>query len=142
MKLQNLKISACLVCLLFIAGLSSSSFGDVLCISDNGHVEIESVCTPCCLENANSCFLSKADTAHDHHEGCDNCSDLSLDSPKLRIRNVSPEIDINHNVYLSTPAFGYDNSCTFSDIDLFDVELFPPISDLSSLMISTTIIIC
>jgi len=66
------------VCLLFVAGLALGSPGSVLCVGDDDHVKIESVCQPCCGDSETACNLTLSGSKHDHHDDCADCTDLSL----------------------------------------------------------------
>ena len=59
---------------------------DVLCIGEDGHIEIETNCLPCCNEIETSCEINVEEDLHDEHEDCNNCSDLSLSSSFLTKR--------------------------------------------------------
>ena len=53
---------------------------DVLCIGEDGHIEIETNCLPCCNNIETSCEINVEEDLHDEHVGCNNCSDLILGS--------------------------------------------------------------
>ncbi len=81
MKLIVHKIFVWPLSILLIVGFSQIGSGDVLCIGEDGHVEIETECLPSCNEAADICELSEQSQQHDEHDDCNNCSDLSLDEP-------------------------------------------------------------
>ena len=66
------------LCLLFIAGIALGKRGGALCVGDNGHFKVESVCQSCCGNPDEACFLVEANPAHDHHDDCANCTDHLL----------------------------------------------------------------
>jgi len=71
-----------LLCLLIIAGITFGNLGGVICVGDNGHVKIESTCTPDCNDAEPAPLTGTADDSSEHHDDCVNCSDLPLYSPK------------------------------------------------------------
>jgi hypothetical protein len=81
MKLQNQKIVAWPVCLIFLFGLFFVGNGAVLCIGDDGHIEFETFCIPGCDETKE---VSETELSVDlkvEHIDCSNCTDIDLDSP-------------------------------------------------------------
>ena len=67
--------------ILLLIGFFQIGSGDVLCVGEDGHIEIETECLPCCNEAEAVCGLSEQGDIHDEHDDCNNCSDLPLDSP-------------------------------------------------------------
>ncbi len=142
MKRKNMKLSVLPICLLFIVGLTFSSFGDILCVSDSGHIKVESICNPCCDETANPCFLNKTDFGHEHHDSCDNCSDLSLESPKILDRLSNSDFGLVNFSSNSLHLFSVNNDLTISSQRYRNKELSYTISKEVDILISTTVIIC
>ena len=96
------------MCLLILTlvGLTYSSFGDVLCIGEDGHIEIESTCQPCCGEPNDFCSTLESDAKHNHHDECDNCSDLSLDGQFWQRKQADSFLD---NIkFTSFPSVNFD----------------------------------
>lgn len=77
------------LCLLFVTGITLSSFGYVLCLGDNGHIGTESVCHNCCSDPEEVCFFKQIPTDHDHHE-CRTCTDRPLIQDTFLHRRVAP----------------------------------------------------
>jgi len=71
-----------LLCLLLTAGITLGSFGGVICLGENGHVKIESICSPDCNDSDQTCATDPAGEGADHHDDCVDCSDLPLYEPK------------------------------------------------------------
>lgn len=142
MKLENLKISAWFFGLLFIIGLSSNSVGDVLCVNDDGHVKVESICTPCCDEPIEACVVSNPNKGHEHHDDCDDCSDLPLESHKRLERISSYDFGLIHYssnlLYLVNFNIDYTNSFQ----KYRNKEFSHTFSKEVDILISTTVIIC
>ena len=142
MNLRIQKIIAWPLRLFFIVGLTIAESGDVLCISDDGHIKIESICQPCCNTTDNVRLLTSSDSRHNHHDDCYNCSDLQLNGPiwyrqnSESISNIiliksQPLFAFNHNTNSTRPI-----SSRFADTGSFRGH------DRSALMISTTVLIC
>ena len=88
------------VCLLFVAGLTLGNSGSVLCVGDDDHVKVESVCQPYCNDSEAGCILRQPGSNHDHHEDCANCTDLPLIQDFLSQRPISKTND-NGTICLS-----------------------------------------
>lgn len=133
---------AWLKCLLLVAGTTLGSFGEVLCIGDDGHAKVEQMCQPCCGETDDSCFLTAFDGERDHHDDCYSCFDLPLDGPTWLRRNPETAINAFHIVSVPSQSFSpcFDNGC--SDYSLYAVRDFLSNRDHSALLISTTVLIC
>jgi hypothetical protein len=106
------------MCLLFIVGLAVGSNGSILCIGDNGHTNIESICQPCCGEAEDSCDLAESNSNHDHHDECDNCTDRPLFQDPLLSRSISRldidgKISLGHLIY---QAFNLNSQTLSSSI--------------------------
>ena len=129
-------------CFLLLAGLTFGSFGEVLCIGDDGHVEIESACQPCCGKTGESCQVSLSTSSHEHHDSCDNCSDYSLDGPTWHRK----QSHASFNAYLVTslPLLSLTNNSynSFYDNDLATANHSQPYNIQVVASISTTVIIC
>ena len=80
MKLTKKNIIAWTLCLSLLVGVSSSAFSDVLCIGDDGHVEYETICLPCCTDDSDSCDNETTEEQHAEHNECSNCSDVEIDN--------------------------------------------------------------
>ena len=142
MKLQMPKTATLLLYLLLVAGLTLSSFGDVLCISGDGYAKIESVCQPCCSKSDDTCSLTEPDSGQSHHDSCDNCSDLPLDGPILHRRKAESAIDVCYVTPIPALAFGYSADRVRPAATLFDIHYSFPEQYKSALLISTTVLNC
>jgi hypothetical protein len=78
MNLRLRKITAWPLCLAFLFGAMLSANGEVLCLGDNGHFELETYCPPCCNESEDSCEAEIPDDQHSEHNDCSNCLDIEL----------------------------------------------------------------
>jgi hypothetical protein len=89
MFLGTYKIVAWPICIFFMLGLVFAGSGQVLCIGDNGHIEIETYCLPSCGEAEKSCEIDLPEEPHNEHSECSNCSDIELNDPlwSSRIQN-------------------------------------------------------
>lgn len=76
-----------ILCFLLIAGLVAGSNGSVLCIGADDHVEVESVCQPCCASAELDCDARGCGLEHDDHEECFDCTDVAISLQILRERN-------------------------------------------------------
>lgn len=130
------------LCLFFLIGVTISGYSDVLCISDDGRVKIESICQPCYIEKDACCYLAASANVHDHQDDCDDCLDLSLGEPTWLRKNTGSDNSPMHIISLSSqsvsPCF-YDN---FSKYSRFAVTNAFRGHNRSALMISTTVLIC
>lgn len=109
MFVKHNKIIALALCPLFIMGLFVAGNGKVLCIGDDGHIELETSCLPCCGDETDICVSEPSDDMHEEHNDCSNCSDIEIDSPlwSKRLKHISltiandirPEIAVGINVY-------------------------------------------
>ena len=90
--MRTLKSVVWSLCLSLLVGFIFVGNGSVLCVSEDGHVELEAECLPCCSEGeaVSEVDLSKDD--HDEHADCHGCSDLSLDGPLWSQRVTSTKL--------------------------------------------------
>ena len=79
MNLWIQKIIVWPLCLFLFVGFIFVVNGYVLCIGEDGHIEFETECLPCCKGTDNVCKLDVSNDLHDEHGDCTNCSDLALD---------------------------------------------------------------
>ena len=86
-----------LVCLSFMAGITHGSSGGVLCLGDDGHVMVVSLCQPSCGDSRSKGLTEQSDDAHNHHDGCSNCIDLPLIRELFTQR--APEPIVNADSY-------------------------------------------
>ncbi len=58
----------------------STSFGDIICIGENGHIEIEYANMPCCDDQNSSCLQTDDSSLQtsNHTDCCENCLDIPL----------------------------------------------------------------
>ena len=129
------------VCLLFVAGLALGSPCSVLCVGDDDHVKVESVCQPCCGDLETACSFTSSVSKHDHHDDCANCTDLSLIQGFLSQRPFS-KTDYNGTIYLSyfaalTPAVDYQLTATAATPPGHGIE-----SSSVKALLSTTVLRC
>ena len=104
MKLRIHKIMVWPLCLFLIAGFIFVGNNNVLCIGEDGHIEFETECLPCCRGADNVCKIDVSNDLHDEHDDCTNCLDLVLDGPLWSKR--FHKINFTQSVKLLTaPAF-------------------------------------
>ena len=136
------KARAWALCLFFLIGVTISGYSDVLCISDDGCVKIESICQPGYGEKDDCCFLTASADVYDHQDDCGDCLDLSLGGTTWLRKNygsADSPIHITSLFSLSViPCFDNysSNYSSFATTDSFRGH------DRSALMISTTVLIC
>ena len=142
MNLQMRRVAILPLCFLLATGLTLGSFGDVLCIGDDGHIKVESVCQPCCGEADDFYFLTVSDSGQNHHHECVNCLDLSLDRPTWLRKDSRPAFCTIHNTSPSSLSLisCFDN--TNSNYSLSSVTDCFPGRGHSAVLISTTVLIC
>lgn len=75
------KIIAWPVCLIFILTVTLSGISYVLCISDDGHSEIEAFCYPNCAETNEVAEIDGVNDLNNHHNDCFSCTDIKIDNP-------------------------------------------------------------
>ena len=51
----------------------------VICVGDDGHYEIETICLPSCDNNEIACETDVSNNRHAEHNECSNCSDFEID---------------------------------------------------------------
>jgi hypothetical protein len=76
--------------------------GQVLCVDDNGYIEIKTYCLPCCTEIEETCEPKFPEDHHDQHTDCFDCSDFELYSPIWSNRD-----NANSNEYSYVAAIDY-----------------------------------
>ena len=81
MKIQTHKIMVWLLCLSLFIGFIFVGNSDVLCVGEDGHIEFETECLPCCRVIDDVCRVDVLKDLHDKHDDCTNCLDLVLDGP-------------------------------------------------------------
>jgi hypothetical protein len=112
MYLSNRKYLTLVVSLLFMAGMTLSSSGSILCLGADGHVEVESIGhAPCCDDGGLACAVEPFEAEQDHHDDCGDCTDLPL------IR------DLTIKRHLSTASYDESN-VTFLSV----LPIIPPIN--------------
>lgn len=89
MKQQLRTFLSSILSFLLIAGVIAGSQGSVLCIGADDHVEVESVCQPCCASAERDCDASGCGLEHDDHEECFDCTDVAISLQILRERNTA-----------------------------------------------------
>ena len=92
-----------MICAIFIFGLAVMGTGQVLCVGDDGHMEIETYCMPCCGDADESCQYNLPEDHHGEHNECSNCDDFELNSPIWSNRNdsnLTEEIHVSGIDYL------------------------------------------
>lgn len=84
---HNRKILTWVVCLLFMTGITLSSSAGIICLGDDGHAQVESLCRPACNDSDLAC--PQEETDHDHDD-CTDCVDLPLIQELLSQRYLNP----------------------------------------------------
>ena len=92
MNLQFKKIIAWSLCLVFLTGITFAGNGNVLCIGNDGHIKVETICLPCCGEEE-VCKFEVTEDIHDEHNDCNNCYDLELTGSQWLKRSRSTDFD-------------------------------------------------
>ncbi len=87
MKLRLKKIIVITFCLLFLNGVIFSGYADIICIGEDGHFELETICLTSCTEtetqseqNGSLNISDSQHTQHEKHNDCSNCSDVEVDN--------------------------------------------------------------
>lgn len=130
------------LCLLFVTGLAFGSHGSVLCISDDGHIIVESVCQPRYGEKTDCCFSATSANVDDHQNDGDDCLDLSLGGSTWLRKNFGSVYSPLHIASMSSLSVSscFDNNSSkysrFAVADSFRGQ------DRLALLISTTVLIC
>jgi len=81
MVLRITKIIAWPLCLIFLIGLTFSGYSDVLCISEDGQMELETLSLPCCDETGDFCEYNTSEEQHNKHNNCSSCLDVEHNNP-------------------------------------------------------------
>lgn len=134
MNLQLRKIAILPLCLLLITGLILNSFGDVLCIGEDGQVKVESLCQPCCSGDDDICLINEDE--NENHDDCYDCEDLLIDGLTFRRHNFNSTFyvnilmvqPLNQNIEDNYPQLVSRHSASYQN--------------KSPLLISTIVIIC
>jgi len=127
--------------LLFIAGLFLGSYGRVLCVGDEGHVKVESVCQPCCSDPEIESSLAHKNAGHDFHNDCGDCTDLPLDQNTLSYRLVTQKTDIGSVNVDCFPEFIASVGDQTTLVATAPTKVGPG-SPATELSISTTVLLC
>ena len=141
MKQQLRNIYSGFFCMLLVSGFFTNSLAGVLCVSDGGHLKVETVCRPCCTEDDATCRTDAVSSPPDRHESCSNCTDLPLVEKTLaqrlsvRTTNIDP-LYVNPSPGMF-PAPDYGNLSTSRNVMTVDRRDFPQSIDLS-----TTVLRC
>jgi len=78
MNFKIRKTNTWTLCLFLILVFTFSGNGQVLCIGEDGHIELETFCLPCCSDPVKICDPEMLDEAHGEHSECSSCSDIEL----------------------------------------------------------------
>ncbi len=89
--------------LILVLGLVLASSGSVLCLGSGDHVEIESICQPCCGDSDAVCKNEVTENDHDHHESCSDCTDVPL-VLSLRSNRLSDDARDHQAAHLDLPV--------------------------------------
>ena len=137
MKLMTHKIIAWSLCLLLLIGVTASGYSDILCISEDGVHEFETVCLPCCTDDAENCNFESSGDRQDEHNNCSDCSDVEIDNPlwSKRIQKISSkQLLISKHNPLVKSTYGLP-AVNKSSINLISLNQHPPLISLSSVII-------
>ena len=130
-----------LVCLLFCLGVCLSSSAGVVCLGDDGHVKVESLCQPCCGESIDECALENSESETDHHDCCGNCTDLPLFQNPLWKHS---SVEFNYDNVLMTAASA--NPCFHRNVlstrNTIPLNANKAPSNKSPDLLSTTVLVC
>ena len=143
MKLKKQPLITCLITLFLFMGITSSGYSDIICIGDDGHVEFETICLPCCNEIEKSCETEVATDHHQEHDNCSNCSDIEFDSPFLAKRIQKS----THDQYKNSIFHNFISSFSLSHISQNTITtskyyIEAPPNSYASTTISFTIFLC
>ena len=94
MILRLQKITAWLICLIFLIGIIFAGDSNVLCISDNGLFKFEISCLPYCGDAEKTCETDVSGELQNESNDGSDCSDVELDGPLWSKRNQ--HIDSKH----------------------------------------------
>lgn len=111
--LHTLLTAVGLICCLSGLILQSSC---VLCVGDNGHLEIEALVRACCTQLAAprmpiGAYTTQIDAANDNNDQCGGCVDFPLSSTlalksQTSVRNIPPHFASQTLVVFALPASG------------------------------------
>jgi len=128
------------LCLYFVASLTTGLHGSVLCIDANEGVKVEAICQPCCDEEEEVCEVTALGHDTEKHPRCVDCTDIPLIYESLLVRNFR-SILIDDPAVFSPADAEYVKSTVLTISQLAcPAGQNPPASHLNSL--STTILIC
>ncbi|MDF1543844.1 MAG: hypothetical protein P1R58_01935 [bacterium] len=130
------------VCLLLFVGLNFGSFGGVLCVGGDGHLQVEPVCEPGCNEDDYACLPEVCDSESEDHQDCKSCSDLPLEGPVWHWqKKKSLTQQENSTTHDCTVALILDNqSINYPSYKQFHGS--PPPEEISVHLISTSVFLC
>lgn len=137
------KSIVCPLTIIILIGFFQIGEANVLCIGEDGHIEIESNCLPCCNDIETTCETDTQADNHEEHDDCYNCSDLSLGNPFWSKRfsnfttiNISTKTVISLMVKTDT---SYDLTIELSRLhnSIYNYKISPSLSSISS-----TVLIC
>ena len=141
MKMMIRTYLAWTFCLLFLTGITLSSFGNVLCLGDTGHIKTGSTCQPCYSDPEKACLFEQTAPEHDHHDECTNCVDLPLIQNSPSYRRMTPKVVAGSVAFHSITIFNkqhIEQTTLVNTAPLVDTLL--PFS--AGVLLSTTILLC
>ncbi len=132
-----------ILCTLFVVGIALGNPGSVLCVGEDGHVEIESVSNSCCSFHGETFSVDESGSGSVQDDDCVNCTHVSLYQELLshRLRNgfcchrtVHPESISPLTMYIPVLCPMTDNG-TRTVLKDFELPSFTG-------SVSTTILLC
>ena len=113
------------ICLIFLLSLILFGNGQVLCVGEDGHIEIETYCLPCCGEAEDTCELDLPEDLHDEHNGCSDCSDFEINSPiwSSRVNHIEAG-NFDHSKTLCSMDSNYGGDSTQINISKTDFLIY------------------
>lgn len=146
MKLRIEKTKKIIVwplCLILSAGLIFAGNGDILCVGEDGQMQVEPECLPSCRSAEDVCDLDMPNHIHDEYDECTKCSDIILDDPlwSKRSRKINQAGSDKwlpaSNLHDTTIPASTNNCRPQADRSLLTFEQNPP-----SVAIAITILRC
>lgn len=146
MNVRTKEIISWSVCLLLLIGMTFSGQSDILCIGEDGRVEFESICLPCCTVSDTVCDNKLSKGQHEEHTSCSDCSDVDPGTHQWANcrREIGPDQFTSAKVV--SPVYATQDILTVDQNGLSLLKLHKMFkqSDSGSVLsvISTTVIRC
>ncbi len=126
---------------MFLASQAMGNSGYVLCLSDTGHIKIESDCRPDKEFIAETAVLECAPGVHKYHVGCDDCTDVPLRFDSHAHRPTIQNADTGVFIPYILPQVIFPVECTFTTVRPASLQNVSPLFT-SMATLSVTVLLC